>query len=105
MTDWHRTALGLLRPLHSLPFLVRFLELSVTGWRPMKPPAMPEATSPLNSRGQNTRSTASMVQRAFTLMNRVNSRHYSEGCKRSEEHTSELQSLAYLVCRLLLERT
>src|SRR5687767_15696073 len=24
------------------------------------------------------------------------------GCLRSEEHTSELQSLAYLVCRLLL---
>src|SRR2546423_10605678 len=27
----------------------------------------------------------------------------SRGC-RSEEHTSELQSLAYLVCRLLLEK-
>src|SRR5687767_15709989 len=26
-----------------------------------------------------------------------------ERCNRSEEHTSELQSLAYLVCRLLLE--
>src|SRR5687767_15268195 len=26
------------------------------------------------------------------------------GYKRSEEHTSELQSLAYLVCRLLLEK-
>src|SRR2546425_2621725 len=26
------------------------------------------------------------------------------GAKRSEEHTSELQSLAYLVCRLLLEK-
>src|SRR3989441_7151192 len=25
-------------------------------------------------------------------------------CMRSEEHTSELQSLAYLVCRLLLEK-
>src|SRR5712672_4735743 len=28
----------------------------------------------------------------------------SPGCARSEEHTSELQSLAYLVCRLLLEK-
>src|SRR2546425_4730249 len=28
----------------------------------------------------------------------------SEGNYRSEEHTSELQSLAYLVCRLLLEK-
>src|SRR2546425_8080340 len=27
-----------------------------------------------------------------------------EGPLRSEEHTSELQSLAYLVCRLLLEK-
>src|SRR2546425_7419389 len=27
-----------------------------------------------------------------------------EGQDRSEEHTSELQSLAYLVCRLLLEK-
>src|SRR2546425_9139002 len=26
------------------------------------------------------------------------------GGRRSEEHTSELQSLAYLVCRLLLEK-
>src|SRR2546425_9560020 len=26
------------------------------------------------------------------------------GFQRSEEHTSELQSLAYLVCRLLLEK-
>src|SRR2546425_1903921 len=28
----------------------------------------------------------------------------SNPCGRSEEHTSELQSLAYLVCRLLLEK-
>src|SRR2546423_7906367 len=28
----------------------------------------------------------------------------SERTPRSEEHTSELQSLAYLVCRLLLEK-
>src|SRR2546423_9128638 len=30
-------------------------------------------------------------------------RHLVFGTLRSEEHTSELQSLAYLVCRLLLE--
>src|SRR2546425_3404399 len=28
----------------------------------------------------------------------------ADGLDRSEEHTSELQSLAYLVCRLLLEK-
>src|SRR2546423_9875390 len=32
------------------------------------------------------------------------SRAGMEIAKRSEEHTSELQSLAYLVCRLLLEK-
>src|SRR2546425_4942221 len=31
-------------------------------------------------------------------------RHLREFYVRSEEHTSELQSLAYLVCRLLLEK-
>src|SRR2546425_10739333 len=31
-------------------------------------------------------------------------RHPAAGRTRSEEHTSELQSLAYLVCRLLLEK-
>src|SRR2546425_10205484 len=30
--------------------------------------------------------------------------HVYSGRGRSEEHTSELQSLAYLVCRLLLEK-
>src|SRR5205823_13112848 len=29
---------------------------------------------------------------------------HRRGFRRSEEHTSELQSLAYLVCRLLLEK-
>src|SRR3989441_9540585 len=31
-------------------------------------------------------------------------RHDVDRAMRSEEHTSELQSLAYLVCRLLLEK-
>src|SRR3712207_7188762 len=30
--------------------------------------------------------------------------HAAEGSSRSEEHTSELQSRQYLVCRLLLEK-
>src|SRR3712207_6975120 len=32
------------------------------------------------------------------------SRRSAPGCDRSEEHTSELQSRQYLVCRLLLEK-
>src|SRR5205823_12045372 len=35
---------------------------------------------------------------------RIRSRCAQIGLFRSEEHTSELQSLAYLVCRLLLEK-
>src|SRR2546425_5058604 len=35
---------------------------------------------------------------------RAPSRRRSRRARRSEEHTSELQSLAYLVCRLLLEK-
>src|SRR5205823_14352182 len=34
----------------------------------------------------------------------VSRRRVCHGSERSEEHTSELQSLAYLVCRLLLEK-
>src|SRR3712207_8066183 len=30
--------------------------------------------------------------------------HFSQAARRSEEHTSELQSRQYLVCRLLLEK-
>src|SRR5687767_15632118 len=37
--------------------------------------------------------------RAWTIGTR-----YFQGDTKSEEHTSELQSLAYLVCRLLLEK-
>src|SRR2546425_7951849 len=35
---------------------------------------------------------------------RIQGNHLAPVLDRSEEHTSELQSLAYLVCRLLLEK-
>src|SRR2546425_7686944 len=41
----------------------------------------------------------------WRAMNHVTQRsHHTLDLTRSEEHTSELQSLAYLVCRLLLEK-
>src|SRR2546425_9617465 len=40
----------------------------------------------------------------FTHTRATPKRRASAGASRSEEHTSELQSLAYLVCRLLLEK-
>src|SRR2546425_4120679 len=45
---------------------------------------------------------ASRAARAFP--NPTVSGSYTKDTPRSEEHTSELQSLAYLVCRLLLEK-
>src|SRR2546425_8639276 len=47
----------------------------------------------------------SVEGRAFAECRRRAQRgHPGPGRRRSEEHTSELQSLAYLVCRLLLEK-
>src|SRR5205823_8944809 len=39
-----------------------------------------------------------------TAMSRIRKENASRNTMRSEEHTSELQSLAYLVCRFLLEK-
>src|SRR5687767_15724545 len=53
---------------------------------------------------------ARLVQRWLAPDADLCPRQAAEGCgvlgpgDRSEEHTSELQSLAYLVCRLLLEK-
>src|SRR5687767_15292452 len=44
-----------------------------------------------------------LMRSAPALLNRA-PRNSSRLAVRSEEHTSELQSLAYLVCRLLLEK-
>src|SRR2546425_6847906 len=40
----------------------------------------------------------------ITLFSVSGTLNHMRGSDRSEEHTSELQSLAYLVCRLLLEK-
>src|SRR2546423_6183700 len=50
----------------------------------------------------------SLVLRSILSISSSNILRYFSTClwceRRSEEHTSELQSLAYLVCRLLLEK-
>src|SRR3712207_8899619 len=43
-------------------------------------------------------------ERAFTPAEHVRRTSYDVKPRRSEEHTSELQSRQYLVCRLLLEK-
>src|SRR3712207_8107575 len=47
---------------------------------------------------------AALLHRARRCSNRANRPEKGVGAGRSEEHTSELQSRQYLVCRLLLEK-
>src|SRR5205823_7391059 len=47
---------------------------------------------------------SSVTQRDVSDFVRLVSHFFELPVVRSEEHTSELQSLAYLVCRLLLEK-
>src|SRR5262245_64124506 len=74
------------RDLHSFPTR-RSSDLSRAGARRRQPPAGPSVSSPRGAPpGRVRRSPAGARAR------------------RSEEHTSELQSLRHLVCRLLLEK-
>src|SRR2546425_6256184 len=64
-------------------------------WTP--PPSLSCGSSTFPATGQITPATGTMTHTGATVRD--------DGfVKRSEEHTSELQSLAYLVCRLLLEK-
>src|SRR5205823_7969360 len=51
--------------------------------------------------GSDNFGTRYLVNDACVLLGKPNE---DAGVVRSEEHTSELQSLAYIVCRLLLEK-
>src|SRR5205823_13854627 len=77
-------------PISCAPRLRGFGFLRTTPPPPLAPPPLPIARSP----GSDTSS-----RRPPTSTTTV-----CRGMVRSEEHTSELQSLAYLVCRLLLEK-
>src|SRR5205823_11007503 len=61
----------------------------------------PRSRSPLFPYTTLFRSSATPEGR---VLHRADARHPLAQQTRSEEHTSELQSLAYLVCRLLLEK-
>src|SRR3989441_5037859 len=61
-------------------------------------------TKAQNLRPVSSRRAASAFQWAPDSRDEVSQRPTTMRCSRSEEHTSELQSLAYLVCRLLLEK-
>src|SRR2546425_9693974 len=53
---------------------------------------------------RSTRDIRQLTCEAGVLPRVHGSALFTRGNTRSEEHTSELQSLAYLVCRLLLEK-
>src|SRR3712207_8037826 len=46
----------------------------------------------------------SFLTKCFFIVSLLNLIHFTPKISRSEEHTSELQSRQYLVCRLLLEK-
>src|SRR5258707_7393114 len=58
----------------------------------------------LRGRGRPGAGTRPQPQGQRRERHRPHPGHCSEGQARSEEHTSELQSRQYLVCRLLLEK-
>src|SRR5205814_7338949 len=69
-----------------------------TAIRPTAPSTWSSATTPAPRRARKTGSSADPSSRAATPEPR------GKPTGRSEEHTSELQSLRHLVCRLLLEK-
>src|SRR3712207_8597027 len=76
---------------------------------PISPPATSSTAMPLRPvlsiRGAPSRATVWVAAQAITSgLSTGSSRVSGAAVSRSEEHTSELQSRQYLVCRLLLEK-
>src|SRR2546425_837467 len=98
----------------ALPISSRWTATSGPTW--MRATSAPCRRSPVREVGPSRRfsrpraksSSAARTSRRRTITTAGRASSRSSGRKyvppRSEEHTSELQSLAYLVCRLLLEK-
>src|SRR2546425_1341474 len=75
--------------------------------RPPRSTLFPYTTlfrSRAHARGAGRRGRADPHHETGARFDGRGARQGDRGAGRSEEHTSELQSLAYLVCRLLLEK-
>src|SRR5687767_15555086 len=83
-----------LRPV--IPDNARALCITAAAGTELAGASSPGTVKPLES-GVSFRATAVYTPKSFLP-------HAASLRQRSEEHTSELQSLAYLVCRLLLEK-
>src|SRR3712207_7195283 len=75
------------------PYTTLFRSTRGTGWSPARRRRRPPPRTRTGSRRRRTAGSAA-----------ARSRRRSQRGQRSEEHTSELQSRQYLVCRLLLEK-
>src|SRR5687767_15694346 len=73
---------------------------------PLEPDVLGQPCRPWSRSTSRTVSVTCLTASHATPGPGSRSTRSSSGCarSRSEEHTSELQSLAYLVCRLLLEK-
>src|SRR2546425_6318684 len=86
--------------LHFLFFFFFFLMIR----RPPRSTLFPYTTLFRSSMDERTFTLAEAKQLLPHLEERLLAVKQEKEVLRSEEHTSELQSLAYLVCRLLLEK-
>src|SRR3712207_7228645 len=75
------------------PYTTLFRSFRPTSFQPSPPKGRPRASPPRDGAASSCASASSTARGPGT-----------NGRTRSEEHTSELQSRQYLVCRLLLEK-
>src|SRR3712207_6878958 len=87
------------RPPRSTLFPYTTLFRSLAGSPRRRAAARPNRARP---NGQSAKAVG--VSRGAGENTRLSARHVGTTRERSEEHTSELQSRQYLVCRLLLEK-
>src|SRR3712207_7621792 len=87
------------RPPRSTLFPYTTLFRSTETFGPMLSLFVPDWTS-----GREGLETRSIVMGSVTRLKERRSPNIPRAASRSEEHTSELQSRQYLVCRLLLEK-
>src|SRR3712207_8106354 len=80
------------------PYTTLFRSRTAGGARPARGPGLPDAALPAQVRH------GGLAQRLVGGVRRSAPAGAAVGDLRSEEHTSELQSRQYLVCRLLLEK-
>src|SRR3712207_7947130 len=90
------------RPPRSTPFPYTTLFRSPA--LPMRPGQAGRRTHDYRRRRGTLDLFAALGVRAGTVIGACERRHRGVEFRRSEEHTSELQSRQYLVCRLLLEK-